>query len=230
MRIAILGGSFNPPHMCHVFMSCYVLAAFDIDQVWFVPCYKHAFGKKLVPFHHRFTMCCLAVESLRENLVKVSAIEKERHGTSWTIDTVRYLKASYPEHDFTWVIGSDMLDELDKWKDFDQLQELVSFIVVPRAGFLQKPLARSQNSERLDATENTGCMSGERKEPRKFPQKINKIKSLKAQRDQADFLSVQLPNISSTVVRERVKQKKPIIQLVPRKIAEYIFAHKLYEA
>ena len=230
MKIAVLGGSFNPPHMCHVFMSCYVLAAFDIAQVWFVPCYKHAFRKELVSFHHRFTMCCLAVESLREELVKVSSIEKERHGTSWTIDTVRYLKASYPEHDFTWIIGSDVLDELDKWKGFDQLQELISFIVVPRAGSLQKPFARSQNSEIPGVGENTGCMSGRRKKSCEFPQKINKIKSLKIQIEQADFLSVQLPNISSTLVRERVKQKKPISHLVPRKIAEYIRAHKLYEA
>ena len=195
MNIAVLGGSFNPPHMCHVFMSCYVLATFDIAQVWFVPCYKHAFGKELVSFQHRFTMCCLAVESLREELVKVSSIEQERHGTSWTIDTVRYLKTSYPEHDFIWILGSDVLDELDKWKGFDQLQELISFIVVPRAGFL----------------------------------KIKKIKGLKAQIDQADFLSVQLPNISSTLVRERVRQKKPITHLVPRKIEEYICTHKLYE-
>jgi nicotinate-nucleotide adenylyltransferase len=230
MKIAVLGGSFNPPHMCHVFMSCYVLAAFDIDQVWFVPCYKHAFRKELVSFHHRFTMCCLAVESLREELVAVSSIEKNRDGTSWTIDTVRYLKTSYPEHDFTWIIGSDVLDELDTWKDVDQLQELISFIVIPRADFLRKPYARSQNRKIPGSGKNTGCISGRGKEIRELSQNIGKIKGLKEQIYHSDMLSVQLPNISSTLVRERVKQKKSIAHLVPRKIEEYIRTHKLYEA
>jgi nicotinate-nucleotide adenylyltransferase len=183
MKIAVLGGSFNPPHICHVFVSCYVVATGEVDQLWLVPCYKHAFGKELASFQHRLTMCGLAVEAFRPDVVKVSAIEEERQGTSWTIDTVRYLKATYPEHDFTWIIGSDVLDELDRWKDFDQLQQLISFIVVPRAGSLR----------------------------------------------QSEVQEFQLPNINSTLIRERVKHKQPINHLVPKNVEEYIRVHKLYE-
>lgn len=190
MNIAVLGGSFNPPHLCHLFISCYVLASVAVDQVWFLPCYQHAFGKELAAFHHRFTMCGLAAELLRADRVHVSAIEQERRGTSWTIDTVRYLKKHYPEDNFTWIIGSDVLPELKQWKGFDQLVSLVSFLVVPRAGF------------------SADCSA-----------QIAAIESLE----------FQLPNISSSLIRERVKNKQSITYLVPKNIADYIRTHQLYE-
>ena len=191
MNIAVLGGSFNPPHICHVFISCYVLASVEIDQVWFLPCYKHAFRKELAPFHHRFRMCCLALELLREDRVHVSAIEKERQETSWTIDTVRDLKMQYPDDNFTWIIGSDVLLELKQWKDFDHLASLISFLVVPRSGFSSDFSDSIANIERLE---------------------------------------FQLPNISSSLIRKRIKNKQSIESLVPKHVAEYIRMYKLYDA
>lgn len=207
MKVAILGGSFNPPHICHVFITHYVLATSDVDQLWFLPCYKHAFGKPLAAFQYRLTMCSLALASFREGLVKVLPIEQERPGTSWTIDTVRYLKRSSPEIDFTWIIGSDVLDELDKWKDFDQLQQVISFFVVPRAG--------SPNQQQCHSDPAVGARFGS-------------VIQLKAQSNELELQGVWLPNISSSLVRERVKRKQSIQHLVPRKVEEYIYAHKLY--
>ena len=211
MKVAILGGSFNPPHICHLFVTHYVLATSDVDQLWFLPCYKHAFGKVLAPFHHRLAMCTLAVESFRENLVKVLPLEQERPGTSWTIDTVRYLKQSYPDVDFIWIIGSDVLYELYKWKDFDQLQGLISFLVVPRAGSFQGNSVQQAGP----SVSHPG-------------EKIGSLQRLQEQRDALERQGIQLPNVSSSLIRERVKQKQPIHHLVPRTVEEYIYAHKLY--
>jgi nicotinate-nucleotide adenylyltransferase len=191
MNIAVLGGSFNPPHICHLFISCYVLASVEVDQVWLLPCYKHAFRKELAPFHHRFTMCCLTLELLQEHRVHVSAIEKERQETSWTIDTVRDLKMQYPDDNFTWIIGSDVLLELKQWKDFDHLASLISFLVVPRSGFSSDFSDSIANIERLE---------------------------------------FQLPNISSSLIRKRIKNKQSIESLVPKHVAEYIRMYKLYDA
>ncbi len=138
MKIAILGGSFNPPHICHTFVCCYVLSTTDVDQIWMVPCYRHAFGKTLETFQHRFAMCRYAVEPLQESRVIVSAIEQERRGTSWTIDTARYIRAQYPDHEFVWVIGSDVLTDLGNWKNVEELNHLITFLVVPRSGFSQE--------------------------------------------------------------------------------------------
>ncbi|MBD3304756.1 nicotinate (nicotinamide) nucleotide adenylyltransferase [candidate division KSB3 bacterium] len=204
MNVAILGGSFNPPHICHVLLTQYVVATAQIDQVWFLPCYQHAFGKALAPFHHRLTMCSLAVASFREGIVRVIPLERDRQGTSWTIDTVRHLQQHYPDIDFTWVIGSDVLSELPGWKDFDQLQHLISFLVIPRAGSL------TSECSPVDGAPNS------------------QLHALKTQRDALEQQGIQLPNISSTLVRERVRQQASIRHLVPREVEAYIYAHKLY--
>ena len=212
MKVAILGGSFNPPHICHVFVTHYILATSDVDQLWFLPCYKHAFGKILAPFHHRLAMCSLAIESFQANLVEVLPLEQKRQGTSWTIDTVRYLKQNYPNIDFTWIIGSDVLDELDKWKDFDQLQHLISFLVVPRAGSFQV------NSAQQPGHRVPRLWKGSRS-----------LQRLKEQCEELGRQGIQFPNISSSLIRERVKQKQSIHYLVPRTVEEYIYSYKLYE-
>lgn len=213
MNIALLGGSFNPPHICHLFISCYVLSRGHIDQLWIIPCYKHAFGKQLVAFQHRLTMCRLAVESLREGRIHVSAIEQERQGTSWTIDTVRYLRAKHPEHTFTWVIGSDVLHELEHWKEAEALSQLIAFLVVPRSGFEN---ALSQPSPHHAGQAHTSdCRSG-------------KIGLLRFTMDAIETSEFQLPNISSSLIRERLLAQKSITHLVPQNVAEYIQAHNLY--
>jgi nicotinate (nicotinamide) nucleotide adenylyltransferase len=226
MKIAVLGGSFNPPHLCHVFICHYVLATAAVEQVWWIPCAQHAFGKMLASFHHRFTMCSLAVEVFRGNLVTVSAIEQERQGTSWTIDTVRDLKHRYPHHDFTWIIGSDTLDELDQWKDFDQLQHLISFLMVPRAGTVPE---QGQPEANTNTVARPGCQHRAGKPAINKRENTAVANVLKSQVEEIALQGFQLPNISSTQIRERVKQQQPINHLVPRKIAQYIYTHNLYQ-
>lgn len=194
MKIALLGGSFNPPHICHTFIGCYVLSTTEIDQLWLVPCYRHAFGKRLESFEHRFAMCRQAIEPLKEPRVAVSSVERERRGTSWTIDTVRYLRRQYPEHQFLWVIGSDVLADLEKWRGIDELLTLIEFLVVPRAGSTHMLTSPRMNIRR-DLIEST------------------------------DF---QLPDISSSLIRQRVQAGQPITHLVSRPVAGYIEKHQLY--
>ncbi len=60
MRVAVFGGSFNPPHVAHQFVALYVLETAGVDELWLVPCAKHTFEKLLAPFSHRLRMCELA--------------------------------------------------------------------------------------------------------------------------------------------------------------------------
>lgn len=213
MKIAILGGSFNPPHIGHLFICSYVFACADVEQVWCIPCYQHAFGKSLAAFEHRLAMCELALSAFRENAVNVLSIERDRQGTSWTIDTVRYLRKNYPDIDFTWIIGSDVLNELEQWKDFDELQRLIDFLVVPRAG----SLSDSSTVRQACGAHGNGNSSS-----------ANRLNHLKQQRDALTELDIYLPNVSSTVIRERVKQAQSIRHLVPDAIVAYISTHNLY--
>ena len=133
MRVALFGGSFNPPHVAHQLAALYVLETAPVDALWFVPAFEHAFGKPLVAFEDRLAMCELAAAALGPR-VRVSAVEREIGGRSLTLRTVRRLTELHPEHAFSLVIGSDLLVEVAKWYGADELVRTVPFIVVGRPG------------------------------------------------------------------------------------------------
>jgi nicotinate-nucleotide adenylyltransferase len=135
VRIALFGGSFNPPHVAHQLVCTVALATArpELDRVWMVPTYRHPFEKELAPFEERFAMCRAAAEPFAGR-VEVSKIEKELGGSSYTLHTVRALTARHPEHQFVVVIGADLLPERVRWHGWEELQQLVPFLVVGRAG------------------------------------------------------------------------------------------------
>lgn len=133
MNIALFGGSFNPPHVCHVLAATWVLSTRDVEQVWFLPTFQHAFGKDLAPFDARCAMVERAVAPLGERAL-VSRVESELGAVSRTIDTLEHLMAQHPEHTFSLVVGSDILLETSQWKEFDRLLTLAELHVVGRAG------------------------------------------------------------------------------------------------
>ena len=217
MNIAILGGSFNPPHIAHQFAMQYVLATSDCDQLWMLPCYEHAFGKRLAPFDHRLAMCRLSVSDFGRKRALALPLEQERRGTSWTIDTVRYLRQLYPEHEFRWIIGSDVLDELERWKDFRDLQNLVSFFVLPRSGNLSAE-SLPQNRHPVHSPDHTS-----------MEKESELIRELKLQCRTLERLGILLPAVSSSQVRERIHRQQAIHHLVSRQVERYIREHDLYK-
>jgi len=133
MRVALFGGSFNPPHVAHQLVALYVLETEPVDELWFVPTYEHAFGKPLAPFLDRLAMCELAAAALLPR-VRVSPVEQEIGGRSLTLRTVRRLTELHPEHAFSLVIGSDLKGDIASWYGGDELARTVPFIVVERPG------------------------------------------------------------------------------------------------
>ena len=131
MKVALFGGSFNPPHVAHQMVALYVLETASVDQVWFVPCWKHPFHKPLAPYENRLRMCELATKGLGSR-ARVSEIERTIGGPSRTINTVRRLRKMNPTHEYSLVIGSDVHDEVSSWYRADQLQASVPFIIVGR--------------------------------------------------------------------------------------------------
>ena len=135
--IALFGGSFNPPHLGHLGVCRHVLDAHP-GELWLVPAYRHPFGKRLSSFEDRVRMSEGLVHELaaRTGRVRVSRVEEEVHGQrGWTIDLLRHLVALHPDARFRLVLGSDLLEERDRWKDFDEIERLAPPIWVPRRGF-----------------------------------------------------------------------------------------------
>jgi nicotinate-nucleotide adenylyltransferase len=134
MRVAFFGGSFNPPHVAHQLVALYVLETSEVDELWFVPCFRHPFEKSLAPFEHRLGMCELASQPLGGR-VKVSDIERTLGGESRTLMTIKGLRAKHPEHTFHLVVGADIERELPMWYGAEELLSTVPRIVVGRGGY-----------------------------------------------------------------------------------------------
>lgn len=131
MNIGIFGGSFDPPHIVHTFSCLYILETTDVEQIWVIPCYKHPFQKYRTDYHHRIEMCKIAMQPLCDKVL-ISDIESQREDISYTIDTVKILLEQYPEHSFSLILGTDVIMETDKWKNFDGIAHLVRILELPR--------------------------------------------------------------------------------------------------
>jgi len=131
-KIGVFGGSFNPPHICHLLASQYLLETTALDAIWWVPVHHHAFEKdrELASWQHRVAMCEAVVAGCPR--IRVDTVEKELGERSWTIDTIGALRERNPGAEFSWIIGSDLLGELHLWSRWEELREIVRFIVLGR--------------------------------------------------------------------------------------------------
>src|SRR5215471_17281186 len=95
VSVALLGGSFNPPHVGHLIAAQYVKATQPIDQVWLMPSFRHPFGKPLAPFEDRVRMCEV-MSAHASGWLQVSQVERDIGGEGRTVNTLKHLIAAYP--------------------------------------------------------------------------------------------------------------------------------------
>jgi len=135
MKIALFGGSFNPPQIGHVAVAKALLDSGQFDEVWVTPSLRHPFGKPLAPFEDRLALCHLAFDSLGP-LVRVSEAERQTgNQEGYTIELIRALRKKYPHHSFSLVMGSDVRSETSQWRDFEELKKLIEIYPISRAGY-----------------------------------------------------------------------------------------------
>lgn len=135
--IALLGGSFNPPHVAHVLAAAYVLSTQPVDALWVLPVDRHRLHKALhATFAQRLEMCRLAFGILPGVVVRD---DERRNPSGATVDLLDLLQSEYPDTAFRLVIGTDLLAERHRWKDFDRLAQLAPPIILGRAGHAPDP-------------------------------------------------------------------------------------------
>lgn len=133
MKIGLLGGAFNPPHIGHLMIARQVLDFTDTDEVWFLPNYGQIPPKPVADVHHRLAMTkLLALEK-----TKVSTIEIDHKLDGDTINLLPFLPK---EHEFRFIIGSDQLPTFHLWGRWKDLLATMPFLVFPRYGFPNEPL------------------------------------------------------------------------------------------
>jgi len=133
--VGILGGTFNPPHLAHLVCASEARSQLGLDRVLLIP--------TAIPPHkqmddepgarHRLEMCRLAVGGHGEWL-EVSALEVERGGPSYTVDTLSEIHASRPGDELTFIVGGDMAWSLPAWHEPEQILRLADVAVAERAG------------------------------------------------------------------------------------------------
>lgn len=194
MHIVLFGGSFNPPHLGHLIVIEQAFELIDrIDRLWILPAYRHTFQKDLAPSHHRQQMTLLLGKTLAKNIkpkVKINPIEIEHKLSGETLDTLQLLNQEHPEHEFSFLMGSDQLKDFKKWGSWEELLQKLPFHIYPRSGHRKK----------ID-----------------FP-------NMSLLESDTQVVS----NLSSTLIRKRIKKALPIEHLIPKPILKYIRIHKIY--
>src|SRR2546422_8525066 len=134
MRIAILGGSFDPIHNGHLAAAQSVAETFQVDEFHFVPAFTppHKTSRQMTSPFHRFAMVALAtisIDRFRTSTIEVDALEKR-----YTVETLEAMKKSFPGAELLFVIGTDMYQEIESWRDYRRLFEIKHLVGVKWAG------------------------------------------------------------------------------------------------
>ncbi len=145
MKLAILGGSFDPPHLGHGQIIQYLLQEKGFDQVQVFPSYHHPFKKGLQSaFIHRIKMCHLAFDEVGE---KVKVCEDEKSLSGYTVDLITHLKKIYPKFSLTFVLGSDLKKQIKTWKHPEKIKQLCDLLFLARAPAQDSPFMDISSSE-----------------------------------------------------------------------------------
>ncbi len=148
MKVGVLGGAFNPPHLGHLILAQEAYESLCLDKVLFIPTYAspHKQSPK-VSAQIRMEMVKLAIEGNEH--FEISDIEIKREGVSYTIDTLRQLQKINKDYELYLIIGSDLANDFSTWKDFELIKQLVKRIVAERREF---PLEHKDGFTHLDMT------------------------------------------------------------------------------
>jgi len=136
IKIGILGGSFDPVHKAHIELAKAVYEQCELDLLLFVPARQAALKDNEVcaTAQDRLNMLEIATKNLSINY-QIDTFELDKDEVSYSIDTAKYLYNKYPNAKLVWIIGSDHIGKLDKWKDVDQLCNIVEFACAKRDGY-----------------------------------------------------------------------------------------------
>jgi nicotinate-nucleotide adenylyltransferase len=203
MKIGICGGTFDPFHRGHLDPILAVRQALAWDRVVFVPAWITPFkmGETSASAFHRFAMAVLATEG-RPGLY-VDARELQRGAVSYSSDTLEGFRRQHPTATLDWIIGDDNLSRLLEWKAIDVIFGLANFAVLTREGEGAASLPSVLAPKVTDAASRSAFGS-------------------------IVFAHNSVVPVSSTEVRRRVREGKPIDGLVDERVSRYIQHNELY--
>ncbi|MGH2481430.1 MAG: nicotinate-nucleotide adenylyltransferase [Ktedonobacteraceae bacterium] len=200
-RTGLLGGTFDPVHYAHLAIAEEVYAALKLTRVLFVPAGQppHKQGDAITPVQQRLAMLELAIAG--NTHFEISLVDVQRAGPSYTVDTLRLLRQEWgPRAEFSFIIGGDSLEDLPDWYKPAEILAQATLVALMRPGYAE---ISSERRARLEA---------------RLPALKHRLISLEGPR----------MDISSTELRQRVAEGRPIRYQVPDAVEEYILREGLY--
>jgi nicotinate-nucleotide adenylyltransferase len=133
VRLGVMGGTFDPIHNGHLVAASEAAAAFNLSEVIFVPTGEPwQKTRKVTKSEDRYLMTVVATAS--NPRFKVSRVDIDRAGPTYTIDTLRELRDLHPDADLYFITGADAIAQILSWREVDQIWDLAHFVAVSRPG------------------------------------------------------------------------------------------------
>jgi nicotinate-nucleotide adenylyltransferase len=197
VRIGILGGTFNPPHLGHLVCAQEAYLQLHLDRVMLMPAWipPHKPVEDEPGANHRLEMCRLAFER-DEGRFQVSDLEVKRAGTSYTVDTLEELHSRAPDSELYLIVGADIAAGLLEWRDPERVLSLAALAVAERPGTEREAVERA----------------------------LSQLRGA----ERARFFDMPEIGVSSTMLRNRVREGQPIRYLTTDPVAGYVARHNLY--
>jgi nicotinate-nucleotide adenylyltransferase len=205
--IGILGGSFNPVHLGHLRLAVEVRSAMRLDRIELVPAAvpPHKAGHDLLPFDLRCELIRRAISG-RDGLV-LNGLEGEREGPSYTVDTLSRFRKRFPGDPLFFILGTTDLLTLPTWHRWQEIFRLANLIAVEREGCSRHDVSTFLNIHFPGLARERDTENGVWDLP---------------DRRTLHYLAVTRMDISSTRIRESLRQGKTIAYLVPREVEEML--------
>ncbi len=200
MRIALFGGTFDPPHRGHLAIATAAANTFALDRVLFAPTGLQPLKLAAEPTAFATRLALVSAACQQDARFAVSGFDAPHadHAPNYTVDSLAALASAHPEDTLFNLVGADSFLSLRQWREPDRLLELAEWIVVTRPGH---PLTESA---------------------------LAPLALTQSQRNRVHLLTGVEEDVSATILRERLRSGDPCLDVLPPPVAAYIAQHRLY--
>ncbi|WP_352417647.1 nicotinate-nucleotide adenylyltransferase [Clostridium tertium] len=195
-KIGIIGGTFNPIHLAHLYIAYEAKCQLNLDKVIFMPAGSppHKKNEDILEAPLRYKMVLEAIKKYED--FEISNYEIEKEGFSYTYETLENFKSK--DNILYFITGADCLINIEKWKNPDRIFKTSKLVVFNRPGYDKESLKLQKNE--IEKKYNTSI----------------------------NFLDIMDLEISSTMIRDRIKEGKKIDFFIPKEVLDFIIKNNIY--
>ena len=195
-KIGIVGGTFNPIHLAHLYIAYEAKNQLNLDKIIFMPAGSppHKKDEEVLEASLRYNMVCEAIKNYED--FEISNYEISKEGYSYTYETLENFKSK--DNELYFITGADCLMDIEKWKNPEEIFKLSKLTVFNRPGYSNKNLTIQK--EKIESKFNTNI----------------------------EFLDIINLEISSTMIRKRIKEGKRVDFFLPKEVLNYIKENNIY--